>query len=78
MDSMASLSLVSTSDVGLLLASWNVWSSRFCASSFFGLQLLIQVLEYIPPNVQGCLNYWNLSLRLSHSLERYKETWVVT
>jgi len=78
MDSMASLSILSTSDVGLLLASWNVWSSRFCSSSFCGLQQLIHVLEYIPQNVQVRLNYWNLSLRLSHSLERYKETWVVT
>ena len=24
---------LSISDVGLLLGSWNVWSSRFCASS---------------------------------------------
>jgi hypothetical protein len=84
MDSMVSLSIVSTSDVGLLLASWNVWSFRFCAFSFFGLfpslvfGLSIHVLEYIPQNVQRRLDYWNLSLRLSHILEIYKETWVVT
>ena len=78
MDSMASLSIVSTSDVGLLMASWNVWSFLFCSSSFCGLRLLMHVLEYSPQNVQGRLDYWNLSLRLSHSHERYKETWVVT
>jgi hypothetical protein len=41
----------------------------FCVSSVLGPQWLMYVLLCV---VQGRLGYWNLSPRLSHSLERYK------
>jgi hypothetical protein len=41
-DSIVSLSIESTSDVGFLLVSWSVWSSRFCASSFFDFQHVLE------------------------------------
>jgi hypothetical protein len=78
MDSMMCFTIVFIFDAGLLLVFWNVWFFWFCFSFFCGLRRWMYVLEYSPQNVQGRLDYWNLSLRLSHSHQRYNETWVVT